>query len=71
MLEGLLGGKTLLGIIDEDTAEKVEELLIECCSRGNDLLQQIQLLHWSSTKKRPTGRLFIALTYFFEAFDVS
>ena len=38
MLEGLLGGKTLLGIIDKDAAEKVEELLIECCSRGNDLL---------------------------------
>ena len=30
MLEGLLGGETLLRIIDEDTAEKVEELLIEC-----------------------------------------
>lgn len=45
MLEGLLGGKTLLGIIDKDTAKKVEELLIECCSRGNDLLQQIQLSH--------------------------
>ena len=38
MLEGLLGGETLLRIIDEDAAEKVEELLIECCSRGNDLL---------------------------------
>ena len=41
MLEGLLGGKTLLGIVDEDTAEKIEELLIECCSRGDDLLQQL------------------------------
>lgn len=38
MLESLLGCEALLRIIDKDTAEKVEELLVECCSGGNDLL---------------------------------
>ena len=45
MLERLLGGETLLRIVDEDAAEKVEELLVERCGRGNDLLQPFQLLH--------------------------
>ena len=41
MLESLFGRKTLLRIIDEDAAEKIEELLVEGCSRRNDLLKLI------------------------------
>ncbi len=38
MLKSLLGRETLLWIIHEDVAEKVEELLVERGDRGNDLL---------------------------------
>lgn len=38
MLESLLSCEALLRIVDEDPAEKVEELLVECRRGGNDLL---------------------------------
>ena len=40
MLESLFGGQTLLWVIHEDLAEKIEELLVERVGGGDDLLQR-------------------------------
>lgn len=71
MLQSLLGGDTLLGIVLEDAAEKINELLVEGVTCRDDLLllgQQDVCQEWGS---HLTCRPFIALTYFFEALVVS
>lgn len=38
MLQGLLGCDAGFGVVDEDLAEKIQELLVEFCVGGDDLL---------------------------------
>ena len=38
MLEGLLGGDAGFGVVDEDSPEEIEELLVEFCIWRDDVL---------------------------------
>ena len=39
MSERVFGVDSSLGIVDEDLAEEVQELFVEGCVRGDDILQ--------------------------------
>src|SRR5699024_5444515 len=40
MLQGLFGGDALLGVVDEDLAQEVEELIVESGGCGDEILRQ-------------------------------
>lgn len=69
VLQGLFGGDALLGIVDENLSEEVEELTIEVGMAGNGFLLWLDLL--SNRMRERTGSFFIAFTYFFDALLVS
>lgn len=108
VLEGVLGGDALVGVVDEDLAEEGEELLVEVGGRGDDVLLEGRVIRERFCKSRDrgcrnrrkkegrrvgkvagrretaegkgkkgggrskhTGSGFMALTYFFEALEVS
>jgi len=112
VLEGFFGGDALVGVVDEDFAEKGEELLVEVGGGGDDVLLEGRGVRerFASHKRgneevrggktgeergerleeirgkrgmaggkgkegegrsERTGSGFMALTYFFEALEVS
>lgn len=77
MPECLLSGEAFGRVVDEYFLEEVEELLVERAVGRDDVLVIILVSCQKlggiekGLRERLTERGFIALTYFFEAFDVS
>lgn len=70
MLQSLLGRDTLLGIVNKDSLQEVQEQPVEG-SIGRDEFLQILAKHPKQGSKKHTVSCFIALTYFREARVVS
>lgn len=78
MLQRFLGGDALLGVVDKDLSQQVEELPVEGGVDGNELLQykcpgqsRSKEMAGDSIKEQLTASAFMARTYLREARVVS